>query len=404
MRQPRPALRPFITWSIAGALAALLAFVVATATGPRDAFASAPGTQPTPPPLASTDQTLTNDTGQAANALRIRTGARYLDLVENAAGCPEPRVIQGFPRGPDSLLEWDEPCVDPGEAVVVRFTSDCIGCAAPPPVSVYAWLRDGESLTGPSRTPSPTPRPTPPPSPPTGPDFPGRPQRLLNDTGRAADGLHAAVPDAWLGLSANAPGCDQPEIAPRAGHTGERTFTWPDPCVDPTESVTLQILFDCVRCAAPDAAVLVTWLRGGEPLAAPELVRIGTRLPEPVSVEPVVRVSTDGVAYGPRDRVTVTLANEGGTRAVGSDPLCDLRLERRAGDAWEEIRPLAPRALSGLPACRPFTLSLAPGQSRNEEASLFDDPGEYRLAYRFNALGVEGLLTAYSEPFAVLDE
>ncbi len=154
---------------------------VASAAKPQPFTSASPG-QRTPALLSANSPTpvfpltyLTayNNTGTAASGLRVfvTNAATLSSVVENAPGCPAPRYEYSPPPSPlysQISVLWDTACVDPGEAVLLEFGSDCPGCVAT--VNSYGWL-----FGTPTPTPSPTPTslPTPTPSPtPTSPPTP----------------------------------------------------------------------------------------------------------------------------------------------------------------------------------------------------------------------------------------
>lgn len=110
---------------------------------------------PTPTPFFFPETVLfaCNDTGMPANALQVSvdSAANFTPLQMNAPGCPDPEITfippEPSPLYQGVILNWGELCVDPGEAVVLVFGSDCPGCAAT--VNSHTWLIE------PTATPTP---------------------------------------------------------------------------------------------------------------------------------------------------------------------------------------------------------------------------------------------------------
>ena len=86
---------------------------------------------PTPsitPPVSVEDYTYTNETGQTVSDLHVRFccfGA-LASLVTNALDCPAPTVTSAPPGTSAGVvtLDWGTSCVDDGESVTIRITSE----------------------------------------------------------------------------------------------------------------------------------------------------------------------------------------------------------------------------------------------------------------------------------------
>jgi hypothetical protein len=128
--------------------------------------------------------------------------------------------------------------------------------------ALIGWLGADGSPTVSAATPTPTPTPTP--------VIPSIIHTFTNTTGQAADHLHVSVDLAADGvpLLANAPGCLTPSISTGGFLFTDAHVTWPDPCVDPGESVTLQFFTDCFFCSPP-TILSSTWSLTATPTPTP---------------------------------------------------------------------------------------------------------------------------------------
>jgi hypothetical protein len=125
-----------------------------TTAPPTPSPCATPG--PTAPPVFINDETFPNQLAQSASDLHSRyNGPVGACLLQNAPGCPAP-VITHVSGGFD--VDWGTACVDNGESVTVRVTSE------PPSSRICSdWTLSG-TVIGPAVPPSCTSTPTPPPS------------------------------------------------------------------------------------------------------------------------------------------------------------------------------------------------------------------------------------------------
>ena len=84
--------------------------------------------------------------------------------------------------------------------------------------------------------------------------FPSAVETFVNDSQQAASELHIrgetlALPSPPPSLVRNAAGCDQPTILHPVPDTVD--VVWPDLCVEPGESVTIEFFADCPSCDPP---------------------------------------------------------------------------------------------------------------------------------------------------------
>ncbi len=84
--------------------------------------------------------------------------------------------------------------------------------------------------------------------------FPFATETFVNDSKQAASVLHIqgetlALPSPPPSLVRNAAGCDQPTILHPVPDAVD--VVWPDPCVEPGESVTIEFSADCPLCEPP---------------------------------------------------------------------------------------------------------------------------------------------------------
>jgi len=126
---------------------------------PTPTSACPSGGTPTPTPTQDeSDYTFTNETGQAASDLHLRFFAEGFVfeacVLTNAPGCPEPSIDTSGTATID--LDWGVACVDPGESVTVRVTSE-----PPVPLQCFHWTIFGEPIGTPCPAPTPTPTLTP---------------------------------------------------------------------------------------------------------------------------------------------------------------------------------------------------------------------------------------------------
>lgn len=272
---------------------------------------------PTPPFRPYESRTICNDTAQVADDLHIelaRPAGNENFLSANPPGCGTP-LVQLTDSATDYTqidMQWPEPCVDPGEAIGLRFEATCETpeqFCIEPKVSCFYWTLDGVPV--PSETPAiqhpnnpptcdlsetATPTPTPSPSPTPGPSdcrsrtwgpsgtpspWPAPPftpyadASLCNDTGIIADDLHITLAGPAGNenfLTANAPGCDTPlvQLSDDPGAYTQVDMQWPEPCVDPGE--TVDVHFEA-NCTTPDAGCVTepnvacfNWTQGGTTL------------------------------------------------------------------------------------------------------------------------------------------
>lgn len=129
---------------------------------------------------------------------------------------------------------------------------------------------------------TPTPSPTPTPS------IPSTVATFVNDTGQVVNDLHVEVGLAGsVSLTANAPGCPVPS-GTGGNLISSIDVVWSATCVDPGESVTLEIFADCFSplCGPPGVSSHY-WTLNGTP--------VGTPTPTPLPVGGIVEL---GVASG----------------------------------------------------------------------------------------------------------
>jgi hypothetical protein len=129
---------------------------------------------PTSPPIFINDETFTNQLGQSASDLHSRyDGPVGACLLQNAPGCPSPVVSH---LGTQFNYDWGTACVDNGESVTVRVSSE------PPAIRICSdWTLFGQVI-GPANPPSCV-TPTPPPPTPTPFPVAGHDARLTRISG-----------------------------------------------------------------------------------------------------------------------------------------------------------------------------------------------------------------------------
>ena len=132
---------------------------------------------------------------------------------------------------------------------------------------------------------TPTPTPTPPPG------IPSTVKTFVNDTGQVVNDLHVEVDLAgFVDLLANAPGCPAPSL-PGTGPFPSFDVVWSATCVDPGESVTLEIFSDCLApLCGPPVVSSHYWTLDGTPVGTP------TPTPTPTLPPPGPPLGVGGIA------------------------------------------------------------------------------------------------------------
>jgi hypothetical protein len=277
-----------------------------TATPTATATATAtPGTPPAcptpgPPPVHTSDETFTNNTGQAVNGLHARyTGPVGACVLSNAPGCASPLFSVGGSN--EYFINWPTTCVDVGESVTVRVTSE------PPASRVCAEWTHNDGVIGPAAPPQPicgTPTPrltpgtiTPTPSPTATATPTASPTRtpsaqpsttlsFSNNTDQVATDFHLEFfPLAQISsvnVDQNPPGCPAPSVS-FAGRQAD--LDWQTLCADPDESVGVTVSF-----TQADNFACAYWTQFGDqlrPLIGPSCgTPTGTATPGPVTPTP----------------------------------------------------------------------------------------------------------------------
>jgi hypothetical protein len=264
--------------------------VTPTPTATATATAS-PTATPCPFCVPSTEVTFVNDTGQSASELQIELEGRATSttgVLQNAPGCPSPTVHSTPPLDEEVTVDWDTPCVDPGESVRLVFVADSQLSPAPE-VSCFYWTRFGEFIEGQS--------------PPCADTF-------LNETGQAASGLHIVVrtpfgdPARTVGLVQNAPGCPEPAYSIQGG-SSTVDIDWGVACVDPGESAAF-IFIPPDSARAPTRVESFSWTSG-----TPAPTPTATASPTPTGPAArtfVVNTTTEAADANPGDGLCRTSA------------------------------------------------------------------------------------------------
>ena len=240
--------------------------------GQGDCVLPTPTPTPTPPP--GTPVTFTNNTGVTASGLHFfAAGPMFLgvSVVENAEGCAWANGRADHTTlGPDFTFEvnvqFSGECVDDGESVTLSL--DCVrpelGCGEAFVLGNCAdWTVAGTIVGTPCPTPdcggvpccNGLPCPTPP--------IDVTVWTFPNDTGQTASDLHASF--TWpfnARLVENAPGCPEPSLVLH-GPDNSFDLDWGVPCVDPGESVDVEITSE-----PPALPRCFYWTLFGQPIAS----------------------------------------------------------------------------------------------------------------------------------------
>ena len=212
----------------------------------------APGECPEPTPKPSPFHVATllyacNMIGISASGIYVSvSNAANKDVVAVAApGCGD-SVSLTFNHpdfGPeyDSVtVDWGEPCIDPGETVVLKFGVN--GPGGQGIVHRWNWVLPASKCPSASPTPTPTPDSK---------SFFYTMIAACNDTGMTASDLHLTFDFldkvGSAPLVANPAGCGIPEFSQPQGH--QLDIDWQTPCVDPGESAVFRLASDCGGCA-----------------------------------------------------------------------------------------------------------------------------------------------------------